>query len=279
MHNLKRKMYVFPVWLLIMITATEFALGLLLTYVIGVTKGSFRPLFPYISDAGVYAIESGFFVLVFAITSFLVSIIMYIRYKDAYIHLERRVYKIFNLIFLLIGVAGIFFLMGVAGFQYEVTRLSNILHHACAGLAIFLQFTYAFGQTIIGILLPPKRVWWKWVVFTIQLMLTSVVTVLGLYFLVAIYHPARLFYKENTVNNIISSEIADNSTLVEYYDYGLRVDYSRAVVEWLIFAGLIMFYISLVPDFNRLRVKLIITRPLDKVMSKLPTEETADVKN
>ena len=276
MHRLKRRMYVFPVWLLIVIAMTEFSLGILLTYVIGVTKDNFRPVFPYISDAGVYAIESGFFVLVFAITTFLVVLIMYIRFKDAHIHLERRIYKIFNFIFLLIGVSGGFFFIGLAGFQYEVTRLSNILHHACAGLGIFLQFIYAFGQTIIGILLPPKRVWWKWVVFAFQSVLTSAVTVFGLYFLVAIYHPARLFYKENTVDNVISSEIAYDDTLVEYYNFGLRVDYSRAVAEWFIFAGLIIFYLTLVPDFNRLRVRLIITRPLDDIMSKLPTE---DVKN
>ena len=267
-------MYAFPVWYTIIVTCVGFALGCLLTYTIGVVQGNYRALFPYISDTGAYPIENGFFVLVIAITCLQVIMILYIRYKDAYIHLKSRFQRVFNFIVLLIGIVAIFFLMGVAAFQFDDSPLSNNFHNACAGMTIFLELIYIIGQTIIGILLPPKRVWWKWVVFAVQLTLTIILTILGIFFFASIFHPARSFYRENRIDDeTISSEITDNTTLVDYWNLGLQVDYTRAAVEWIIFAGVVSFYLTLIPDFNRLKVNLAITRPLDDVMTKLPTEE------
>ena len=94
-------MYAFPVWYTIIVTCVGFALGCLLTYTIGVVQGNYRALFPYISDTGAYPIENGFFVLVIAITCLQVIMILYIRYKDAYIHLKSRFQRVFNFIVLL----------------------------------------------------------------------------------------------------------------------------------------------------------------------------------
>ena len=99
---------------------------------------------------GAYPIENGFFVLVIAITCLQVIMILYIRYKDAYIHLKNRFQRVFNFIVLLIGIVAIFFLMGVAAFQFDDSPLSNNFHNACAGMTIFLELIYIIGQTIIG---------------------------------------------------------------------------------------------------------------------------------
>ena len=104
--------------------------------------------------------------------------------------------------------------------------------------------------------------------------MTIILTILGIFFFASIFHPARSFYRENRIDDeTISSEITDNTTLVDYWNLGLQVDYTRAAVEWIIFAGVVSFYLTLIPDFNRLKVNLAITRPLDDVMTKLPTEE------
>ena len=204
---------------------------------------------------------------------FLLIIIFYIRYKDADIHLQNRFYRVINFIILLIGLSITFFLMGVAAFQFDDSSLSNGFHNVCAGMAIFLQFIYSLGQVIIGILLPPKRVWWKWVVFAVQLTSTIILIIFGIYFFATIFHPARSFYRENRIDDqTISREIADDATLADFWNFGLQIDYSRAAVEWIIFAGVLAFYLTLIPDFNRLRVNLVITRPLDVVMNKLPED-------
>ena len=267
-------MKLLPTWSLIVITCGGFALGLLLTYTIGVVQGHFRPAFPYVSDTGAYPIENGFFVLVFAIICFLCIMIQYIRYKDAYIQLKGRFHRMFNFISLLIGITAIFFLMSVAAFQFDDSPLSSNFHNASAGLAIFIQLGYIVCQTIIGILLPPKRLWWKWVVFAVQLTMMITLAILTLYFFATTFHPARSFYKENRIDDqTISREIANDETLSDYWNFGLQVDYSRAAVEWIIFAAFVSFYLTLIPDFIRLRVNLVITRSLDDVMTKLPTVE------
>ncbi|KAI6649637.1 DNA damage-regulated autophagy modulator protein 1-like [Oopsacas minuta] len=270
-------MYLFPIWYLIIITCVEFALGLLLTYTLGVIQGNFRPIFPYISDTGAYPIENGFFVLVFAITSFLVIIIIYIRFKDAHTHLEGLFHRIFNFIVLVIGVAAIFFLMGVAAFESDDSSLSSKFHFTCAGLTIFLELFFEIGQVIIGIMLPPKRVWWKWIVFAIQLSITTICLVLAIFFFALIFHPSRVFYRENrnsTMVDTITSDLQNNATQVEFFNLGLRIDYARACTEWMLFVLVVAFYFTFIPDFNRIQVNLVITRPKDIIiMEKVPTGE------
>ena len=161
--------------------------GSLLTITLVVVQGNFRPVFQYISDTGAYPIENGLFALVFAIMSLLAIMVMYIRYKDAYIHLEGRFYRAINVIILLIGIAAIFFLMTVAALQFDDSPLLNHFYNACAGIAIILQVIYAVCQTIIGILLPPQRVWWDWVIFAAQLILIIILATLVIYFFASIF--------------------------------------------------------------------------------------------
>ena len=262
--------YYIPTWILIVITCLVFGLGNLLTYTIGVTQGHFRPLFPYISDTGAYPIENGFFVLVLSLTLLFALIVNYIRYVDAHTQIQSLPFKVFNLVVFIIGVLALIFLVAVAAFEFDDSPASSNIHFASALLTIFLEYIFSFGQIIIGVLLPPKGVWWKWLVMSIQLVITIVGIIMLFYFFRISYHPALLFYREQRHN---TTAIANNTGLWDYYSLGLSLDYSRAVVEWLIFAEVIAFYLTLIPDFNRIRVKLLVERPYDTTHTKVETEE------
>ena len=257
-------MYI-PSWILIITLCLVFGLGNLLTYVIGVTQGHFRPVFPYISDTGAWPIENGFFVLVFALTAFFNILVVYIRFKDLFTHVEGVCYRITNVVFLVIGVLAAFFLVSVSAFQYDDSSLSFRFHFAAAVLTIFLNFVYSLGQAFLGLLLPPKRVWWKWLVFAIQVALTTVGFLLFFYFFGSSFSDSYQYYQSIGTNT--SSIETDSALLSLYYD-GLAVDYSRAVVEWIIFVDVILFYVTLIPDFHRIRVCLEVTRPFDEGCDK-----------
>ena len=252
-------MYI-PAWVLILTQCSIFALGNLLTYTIGVTQDHYRAVFPYISDTGAYPIENGFFVLVFSLTGLFTLMIVYVRYKDAYTHIEGLCFRIFNFVFLIIGIFAVFFLVAVAAFEFDDSSLSNRLHFASAVLTIFLNYAYSFGQAFIGIFLPPKYVWWKWVIFVIQLLITIFGILLFFYFFGTSFTDSNQFYLSVGRN---SSSLGNNTALLELYYNGLTIDYSRAVVEWIIFVEVLAFYLTLIPDFHRIRVNLAITRPLD----------------
>ncbi|KAI6645661.1 DNA damage-regulated autophagy modulator protein 2-like [Oopsacas minuta] len=254
-------MYYIPAWTVILLLSGVFALGNLLTYTIGVSQDHFRPVFPYISDTGAYPIENGFFVLVFAITSLFALLTIYIRFKDVHIHTEGVCFKVCNYIFLVIGIMAIFFLLSVAAFEFDDSSLSNRLHFASAILTIFLNYVYSFGQAFIGLLLPPIRVWWKWLVFAIQLSITIFGIILFFYYFAASFFEANIFYL--SVGRNVSS-LGTNETLLALYYEGLAIDYSRAVVQWMIFVEVIVFFLTLIPDFHRIRVNLQITRPYDQ---------------
>ena len=253
-------MYI-PAWTLIIVLCLVFSLGNLLTYVIGVSQGHFRPVFPYISDTGSFPIENGFFVLVFALTALFLILIIYIRFKDIFTHVEGICYRITNVVFLVIGILVAFFLMSIAAFQYDDSTLSLQFHFAAALLTIFLNYVYSFGQTFLGLLLPPKRVWWKWLVFAIQLTITGIGIILFLYYFGSSFAGSHQYYVSIGTN---TSSIENNSTLLSVYNDGLAIDYSRAVAQWTIFVEVLLFYVTLIPDFHRIRVCLEVTRPFDE---------------
>ena len=252
-------MYI-PSWTLILIAILVFSLGNLLTYVIGVSQGHFRPIFPYISDTGAYPIENGFFVLVFAVTALFLILIIYVRFKDIFTHVEGTCFRITNIVFLIIGLLDAFFLVSISAFQFDDSSLASQFHFASAIITIFLNYVYSFGQAFLGLLLPPKRVWWKWLLFAIQLSITIIGMLLFLYFFASAYDGSIQYFNLIGTN---SSSIATNSTLLAVYNAGQAVDYSRAVVEWIIFMEVLLFYATLIPDFHRIRVDLKVTRPFD----------------
>ena len=221
------KMYI-PAWTLIIVYCLVFSLGLLLTYVIGVSQGHFRPVFPYISDTGSFPIENGFFVLVFALAAFFLILIVYIRFKDLFTHVEGICYRITNAVFLVIGILVAFCFMSVAAFQYDDSTLSLQFHFAAAISAFSLNYVYSFGQTFLGLLLPPKLVWWKWLVFAIQLTMTSIGFLLFLYYFGSSFAGSYQYSASIGTN---TSSIENNSTLLSVYYDGLAIDYSRAVVQ------------------------------------------------
>ena len=257
-------MYI-PAWTSIVLLCLVFSLGILLTYVIGVSQGHFRPVFPYISDTGAYPIENGFFVLVFALTVFFLILVIYIRFKDLLTHVEGIFYRITNVVFLIIGISVAFFLMSISAFQYDDSPLSLQFHFAAAILTIFLNYVYSFGQTFLGLLLPPKRVWWKWLVFAIQITITIIGIILFLYYFGSSFAGSYQYYVSIGTN---TSSIDSNSTLLSMYNDGLAIDYSRAVVQWTIFAEVLLFYVTLIPDFHRIRVCLEVTRPFGESSGK-----------
>ena len=252
-------MYI-PAWVLILIQCIIFGIGNLLTYIIGVTQDHYRAIFPYISDTGAYPIENGFFVLVFSLTALFTLLIMYIRYKDLYTHVEGLCFRILNVVFLIIGILALFFLVAIAAFEYDDSSLSYRLHFAASVLTIFLNYAYSFGQAFIGLFLPPKYVWWKWLIFVIQLSITILGIVLFFYFFGSSFIDSNQFYLSVGRN---FSSLGNNTALLDLYYDGLSIDYSRAVVEWVIFVEVLAFYLTLIPDFHRIRVNLVITRPLD----------------
>ena len=255
-------MYI-PAWTAIIIMLLVFAVGNLLTYFIGVSQGHFRPVFPYISNTGANPIESGVFVLVFAITAFFNILIIYIRFKDLYTNVEGICYRIANVIFLIIGLIAAFSLMGVAAFRADESSLSNRFHSISAGLTIFLNFIYSLGQAFLGLFL--RRVRWKRLIFAIQLIIIIFGTIPSSYFLISLFLPSYLYYDSIGTN---TSSIETNSTLLAMYNQGLAIDYSRAVVEWIIFVDLLLFYATLIPDFHRIRISLEVTRPFDESSDK-----------
>ena len=257
-------MYI-PAWVLILTQCTIFAIGNLITYIIGVTQDHYRAVFPYISDTGAYPIENGFFVLVFVLTALFTLLVMYVRYKDIYTHIEGLCFRITNFVFLIIGFISLFFLVAVAAFEFDDSSLSNRLHFASAVLTIFFNYAYSFGQAFLGIFLPPKFVWWKWLVFVIQLSMTILGIILFFYFFASSFLDSNQLYL--SVGRDPSSLGNDTALLNQYYE-GLTIDYTRAVVEWLIFVEVLGFYLTLIPDFHRIRVNLAITRPLDNEVSK-----------
>ena len=262
-------MHYIPAWSFIVITCMVFVLGNLLTYTIGVTQGHFRPVFPYISDTGAIPLENGFFVLVYSLTALFALIVCYIRYKDTYTQVESLCFRIFNLVVFVVGVLALFFLVAVAAFEFDDSEASSNIHFASAVLAIFLEYVFSFGQIVIGVMLPPKGVWWKWLIMCIQLVITVMGILLFFYFFGMSYHPALSFYRAQIDN---TTAIASNTGLMEYYYFGLSIDYSRAVVEWIIFAELIGFYLTLIPDFSRIRVKLVVERPYDTPPKEVKTQ-------
>ena len=251
-------MYI-PAWIHIIVMCLVFSLGMILTYAIGVSQQHFRAIFPYISDTGFLSLENGFFVLVFGITCLFLLFIAYIRFKDAHVHVEGICFKVFNVANLICAILSIFFLLSVAAFEFDDSPASNDIHFASAVLAIFFNYLYAFGQVYIGIRLPPKCVWWKWVIFTIQLVMTTFGILLFFYFFGSSFFPDEIFFL--SVRNV--SAIQNNATLLESYNNGLKIDYSRAVVEWIIFVEVLAFFVTFVPDFHRIRVDVSVTRPLD----------------
>ena len=184
-------------------------------------------------------------------------------------------FRIFNFIVFIVGILALLFLLGVAAFEFDDSNLSYNIHFACAVLTIFLESLFSFGQIIIGVMLPPKGVWWKRLTMLIQLIIKVLGIVLFFYFFGTSYHPALLFYKQQ--HNTYA--IGNNSVLIQYYNKGLSLDYSRAIAEWIILTEVIAFYLTLIPDFSRIRVELVVARPRDTTQGKVETVEGNEMKS
>ena len=253
-HILKMGMPTVPPWIHIVVMFLVFSLGMLLTYTMGVSQQHFRSFFPYISDTGVLPLENGFFVLVFGITSLFLIFIAYIRFKDAREHVEGEYFQVFNTINFICAIIAIFFLLSVAAFEFDDSPASSKIHAASAALAILLNYLYAFGQIYIGTRLSRFR--WKWVIFTIQLVMTIFGILLFFYFFATRFFSDEIFFL--SVRNV--SAIQNNATLLERYNNGLKIDYSRAVVEWIIFVEVLAFFLTFIPDFRQINVAVPVTR-------------------
>ena len=78
---------------------------------------------------------------------------------------------------------------------------------------------------------------------------------------ISLFLRIQVFSRRDFLRNV--SAIQNNATLLESYNNGLKIDYSRAVVEWIIFVEVLAFFVTFIPDFHRIRVDVSITRPLD----------------
>ena len=245
-----------PASIYIVVMCFVFSLGMIHTYGIGVSQQHFRAIFPYISDTGILSpLANGFFVLVFGITSLLLILILYIRFIDAHEKVEDKRFRVFNVANFICAILSIFCVFTVAAHEFDDSATSSNIHFVSAVLTIFFNYLYAFGQVYIGTRLSPRR--WKWVIFTIQLVITTFGILLFFYFFGSRFIPDEIFFL--SVRNV--SAIQNNATLLESYNNGLKIDYSRAVVEWIIFAEVLAFFLTFIPDFSRIEVDVSVKRP------------------
>lgn len=240
-------MYI-PSWTWIIAGVGTFAILNIVTYAISAGLGHSRALLPFISLTGITAPENGIFVINFALTAFFLFFVISIRYLHAKEVVKKSLaFSITNFVVLLIGVIGLFMTLSLAAFEGDDAYWP---HYIAAILAIFFNYVYGIAQTFIGIMLPPHKTLWKWVVFGVQLGMTILGFLLFLYFVIAGYvYPTSVYVEYR--NNLTS--IGNDTELIAAYYTGLNIDYTRALAEWLILVEIIAYFLTFIPDFNRVR--------------------------
>ena len=240
-----------PSWLIIVVALGIFAVLNIVTYAVAAALGHVRALLPFISFTGILGPENGIFVINFAITSFLLSFVVYARYLHARYTVKRSIlFSIANLVVLIIGLCGLFTNLCIAAFEADDAYWP---HYIAAILTIFLNYVYAFAQAFIGLRLPPKNTIRKWIIFTIQISITIFGFIVFVYFVIAGYvYPTTVYVAHR--NNFTA--IANMSDLVASYNQGLVIDYTRALAEWVLLVEILAFYLTFIPDFSRIRFKI-----------------------
>ena len=240
-----------PSWLIIVVALGTFTILNVVTYAIAAALGHVRALLPFISFTGILGPENGIFVINFAVTSFLLSFVVYGRFLHAHYTVKSSLlFRIVNFTVLIIGLGSLFANLCIAAFEADDAYWP---HYIAAILTIFLNYVYALAQSFIGLGLPPRNTVRKWIIFAVQLSMTIFGFIVFVYFFISGYIYPTTVYVAHRDN---FTAIANMSDLVAAYNQGLTIDYTRALAEWILLVEILAFYLTFIPDFSRIRLRI-----------------------
>lgn len=222
------------------------AVGFLTTYIVAVKNNHVTPYLPYISETGRAPPESCIFTLICSISSFLLFLVVCVRFKhihhfyyESVTHIKR-----WNTAGLVFGILSAFGLLVVGSFQDSAVP---VVHFSGAITVFFGGVIYAWIQSIIS-----------YQIYHINLTRHGSSISICFKFVLSILATVIV------VTAVVSGAIA--RTVLKSQD---KADHALHLLstwtEWLASCTLALFYLSMHADFRRIQVNVFVQLRVNEV--------------
>lgn len=227
------KIYLLPLCVFVLLPGT-----FIVTYLIAVKLGHVEADFPYISDTGTHSPESCIFGQLLNITSFLIAITVYVRFKQIHIyygyHLSGETIPLLNRVSLCLGLVASLGLSIVANFQ----ETNIIVVHLIGALLCFGPGTvYIWLQVGLSYLVSP--------------IINKIYMAHGRLFLAIVCTTAFL---TSCIAGPISMSQFHGEDKTKWYpdDGGFELHVVSTVAEWVLAIAFDVFILTYAGEFRRI---------------------------
>ena len=221
----------FPVEIFPILSAISIFVGLSITYGIAVGLHHIKPFVPYISYTGTYGPENGIFTIVMFIVTFLLLIVMLIRFKQVSDGNYKKgigkvIIHIINWVSALCGVVSGLGTLIVGSYSYRVTDNYHA-HNLGVIIGLWFLMIYILLQTGIGPFIRPI-LRFRWLVLVVRIIII--------------------------ISIIVSGGIFMSAQVDELEKISFIRNYLPKIMEWVLYGLLEVFFLTFIPEFRKLNL-------------------------